>query len=216
MIDVNTCYLGDCLDIMRDMPDKCIDLVLTDPPYGIGDKLSIGGCTKPNRMQELYNNSDWIDEVPSKEYFDEIFRISKNQVISGGNYFYLPPTRGFIVWDKIKSATNYSQAEYIWTSFDRVSKIFRFCSNGGFVLNKNNLKLHPTQKPLELIEWILKEYSSEDQIIFDPFAGSHTTAVACINTGRKFICVEKDEEFYNLGIERVKKAQAQGKLEAWF
>ena len=91
---INKIHCCDCLDLMREMPDKSVDLVLTDPPYGIGDKLAIGGATKRNLMMELYLASPWEDVAPSKEYFDEIFRISKNQIICGGNYFDLPPTRG--------------------------------------------------------------------------------------------------------------------------
>jgi site-specific DNA-methyltransferase (adenine-specific) len=213
-LDINTIYHGDCLDLMKDIPDKSIDLVLTDPPYGIGDKF-VGGCKTPNRMQELYNISNWVDVAPDQKYFDEIFRVSKNQIICGGNYFDLPPTRGFIVWDKIKHASNYSHAEYLWTSFDMVSKIFRFCSNGGFVINKQNAKLHPTQKPIELMEFCLQLCSEEGQTIFDPFLGSGTTAVACINTGRNYIGIEKDEEYFNIAQKRVKEAQGQSKLEVY-
>jgi site-specific DNA-methyltransferase (adenine-specific) len=207
---MNCILLGDCLDVMREMPDKCVDLVLTDPPYGIGDKLAIGGCTKRNLMQELYNESKWVDVAPSQEYFNELFRISKHQIICGGNYFDLPPTRGFIVWDKVKFATNYSQVEYIWTSFDAIATIFRFCSNGGFVVKPEEKHVHPTQKPTPLFEWILNKYSKPDDIILDPFLGSGTTIAACINTGRSnWIGIEKEADYCALAEQRIARATQQ-------
>ena len=212
---INKIHCCDCLDLMREMPDKSVDLVLTDPPYGIGDKLAIGGATKRNLMQELYLSSPWEDIAPSKEYFDEIFRVSKNQIICGGNYFDLPPTRGFIVWDKIKFASNYSQVEYIWTSFDCISRIFKYCSNGGFVIKPEDKHEHPTQKPLALIKWILEKYSDEGMTVLDPFMGSGTTCVACKKLGRNYIGIEKEPEYIKIAEKRLEKVNNH-KIEEWF
>lgn len=218
MLELNKIYCGDCLDFMLEMGDKSVDLVLTDPPYGLGDKLCVGGLSQgkgPIRMQELYLKSPWIDKKPTMEYFNEIFRISKNQIIWGGNYFNLPPCRCFICWDKIKATSNYSKAEYAWTSFDSVAEIFHFCSNGGFVTTKENTKQHPTQKPVELMEFCLLKYSKPNQIIFDPFAGSGTTGIACIKTNRNFILIEKEPEYVKV-IEKRLAALPNTKLERWF
>ena len=214
-LELNRIYNMDCLEGMRQIEDKSIDLVITDPPYGIGDKLAIGGCKVPNRMQELYLESQWNDIKPTKEYFGEMFRISKNQIICGGNYFDLPPTRGFIVWDKVKFASNYSQCEYIWTSFDCISRIFKFCSNGGFVIAPEDEKIHPTQKPIKLFEWIIKNYAKEGDIICDPFFGSGSCLVAAVRLGHPIIGVEKERTYFTKGKARIEAAQKQNKLHQW-
>ena len=214
-LPLNKVYLMDCLDVMKTFEDKSVDLVLTDPPYGIGDKLAIGGATKRNLMMELYLASPWEDIAPSKEYFDEIFRISKNQIICGGNYFDLPPTRGFIVWDKMKFASNYSQVEYIWTSFDCISRIFKYCSNGGFVIKPEDKHEHPTQKPLALMKWILEKYSDEGMTVLDPFMGSGTTCVACKKLGRNYIGIEKEAAYVAIAEKRLEKVNNH-KIEEWF
>ena len=214
-LPLNKVYLMDCLDVMKTLEDKSVDLVLTDPPYGIGDKLAIGGATKRNLMMELYLASPWEDIAPSKEYFDEIFRISKNQIICGGNYFDLPPTRGFIVWDKMKFASNYSQVEYIWTSFDCISRIFKYCSNGGFVIKPEDKHEHPTQKPLALMKWILEKYSDEGMTVLDPFMGSGTTCVACKKLGRNYIGIEKEAAYVAIAEKRLEKVNNH-KIEEWF
>ena len=203
---INKIHCCDCLDLMREMPDKCVDLVLTDPPYGIGDKLCNGGNINGNNvMQKLYWATEWEDVAPKQEYFDEIVRISKNQIIFGGNYFNLPPTRGFIVWDKIKFSDRHSQVEYIWTSFDCISRIFKYCSNGGFVIKPEDRHEHPTQKPLALMKWILEKYSDEGMTVLDPFLGSGTTAVACKKLGRNYIGIEKEPAYVEIALKRLEK-----------
>ena len=227
---MNKCYLGDCLDIMRDMPDKCIDLVLTDPPYGIGITGKVGG-DKPFGSNKTRIRGDSIckvkeyisfddSNVPDKIYFDELRRISKNQIIFGGNYFadMLPASSCWLVWDKDNGDNDFADCELCWTSFPTAVRKYKWRWNG--LLQEDMAhkikRVHPTEKPYPLLEEIIRDYSKEGEIIFDGFAGSFSVAHACINTGRKFICVEKDEEYYKMGVERVRKAQAQGKLEAWF
>ena len=218
-MEMNKCYLGDCLDLMKDIPDKSIDLVLTDPPYGIGEcgakNHSRGHLTEPKK----YTPKDWDFEKPNKIYFDEIQRISKNQIIFGGNYFadMLPPSSCWLVWDKDNTG-DFADCELCWTSFKTAVRKYKWRWNG--LLQEDMAhkikRVHPTEKPYPLLEEIIRDYSKEGDIIFDGFAGSFSVAHACINTGRKFICVEKDEEYYKMGVERVRKAQAQGKLDAWF
>jgi len=200
-LGINKIYCADCLDLMKEMEDNSVDLVLTDPPYGIG---KFG-----DRIDKSFKINDW-DFIPTKKYFDEIFRISKNQIIWGGNYFRLPPTKGFLIWDKEQPFEfSLAMCEMAWTSFDKPAKIFRYR-----VLNDK--KEHPTQKALKLFEWCIVNSSKEGQTIFDPFLGSGTTAVACINTGRNFIGIEKDADYFEIAQRRIKEAQEQERIDQWF
>ena len=215
----NKITLGDSLEILKQLPDKCIDLILTDPPYGIScDGGSYGLGVKPKEITK----KNWDDKIPEKIYFDEMFRVSKNQIIFGGNYFteYLKPTKAWIVWDKIgnlKLENNFSQCELIWTSFRAVTKKLTFIQQG-FInddKNENKNRFHPTQKPLKLFEMILRDYKQScggGVLIADFFSGSGTTAVACHNLGLDFIAVEKDEEYYNKSVRRLQEEQTQQKL----
>ena len=210
---------GDCLEVMKQLPDKCIDLVLTDPPYGIScDGGSYGLGVKPKDLKK----KSWDKGIPEQIYFDEMFRVSKNQIIFGGNYFtkYLPPTKAWLIWDKIgglKLKNNFSECELIWTSFKSVTKKITFIQQGFINDDKeeNKFRFHPTQKPLKLLEMILRNYAPKvagGGLIADFYSGSGTTAVACYNLGLPFICVEKDPEYYELSVQRLKDAQAQLRL----
>ena len=208
MIDIesitNTIINDDCMNILKQLPDKCIDLVLTDPPYGIGNKFKGGTNSKLSKFNNIVNKG-W-DNAPSEEYFNEILRVSKNQIIWGGNYFNLAPTRCFLIWDKMISFDfSLAMAEYAWTSFDKLAKIYKMPSEKQF-------REHPTQKPLKLFEMILRDYSNENDLILDCFSGSGTTAVACHNLKRRFICIEKDYDYWKASVERLQNAQAQMKL----
>ena len=205
-LDINTIYHGDCLELMKDIPDKSIDLVLTDPPYGISINNNMG--RRKGDKPSDYKKCDWDKSRPDKIYFDEIQRISKNQIIFGGNYFadMLPPSSCWLVWDKgFSEDLSFAQIELVWSSFTSSSKKCKMSSS-------QKDRVHPTQKPIKLIEWCLNKYSDEGMTIFDPFLGSGTTAIACINTGRNFIGIEKDEDYFNLAQKRVKEAQGQKRL----
>jgi site-specific DNA-methyltransferase (adenine-specific) len=147
------------------------------------------------------------DFAPSKEVFDEIFRVSKNQIIWGGNYFNLPPTRCFNVWKKLTISEKFSMAmcEYAWTSFNENAKIFEFAPQ-----DKN--RFHPTQKPVDLIAKQLNLYSKEGDLVLDCFSGSGTTAIACHRLKRRFICIEKDPEYWAASVKRLEEEQSQGVL----
>lgn len=196
---------ADCLDILKQLPDKCIDLVLTDPPYGLNKKFKGGKSGKMNFNSIVDKGWDFTHD---KEVFEEIVRVSKNQIIWGGNYFadMLPPSRCWIVWDKM-IAENFSLAmlELAYTSFDKNAKIFRYPSEKDF-------RLHPTQKPLQLFKKCIAEYSKEGDLIADFFSGSGTTAVASWELKRKFICVEKDFDYWKASCKRLEDAQRQGVL----
>lgn len=200
---INKIINADCLDILRQLPDKCVDLVLTDPPYGIGvDKMTMfDGAKKQKRHKE------YADIAPSADVFKQIFRVSQNQIIWGGNYFYLLPTRCNLIWDKNQDFSG-ADFELAWTSFNKPSKIFRMSRIEAY----GKGTIHPTQKPLKLFEWCLQNYSKEGDLILDCFSGSGTTAVACHNLKRRFICIEKDPEYYAASVERLEEVQAQGLL----
>jgi site-specific DNA-methyltransferase (adenine-specific) len=202
----------DCQEFMSRYPDKHFELAIVDPDYGLGDKLCVGGG-KDNRMQELYLKGSWIDKKPNKNYFDEMFRVSQNQIIWGGNYFSLPPTRGFIIWDKVKFAYNYSQAEFAWTSFDCISRILKYCSNGGFVQKPIDAKIHPTQKPVALYKWLLKNYAKPGDKILDTHMGSGSSRIAAYDMGFDFYGCELDQEYFDASCQRFDRFKAQLKLD---
>ena len=151
----NKITLGDCFDIMKQLPDKCIDLVLTDPPYGIS-------YSQNPHSQSKMKKKDWDSGVPSDDLFLEIFRVSKNQIIFGGNYFpvlWKYGGRGFIFWNKYTPVPNFADGELAWTSFDRVAKCYNFPWSGFVKTGETEKAIHPTQKPLKLIETILRDYA---------------------------------------------------------
>ena len=181
---------------------------------GIFDKYEIKATRTGGTWNKKYARGDsavnfithW-DIAPNKEVFDEIFRVSKNQIIWGGNYFNLPPTRCFNIWKKLTISENFTMAmaEYAWTSFNDNAKLWEFAP-------QDKSRFHPTQKPLKLIEKQIALYSNENDLILDCFSGSGTTAVACHNLKRRFICIEKDYDYWKASVERLKNAQAQMKL----
>lgn len=215
MIEVNKIYNADCMDILKQLPDKCIDLVLTDPPYGINIAKNgkVGGC-KCCAVTD-YGKKDWDNKIPEKEVFDEIFRVSKKQIIFGGNYFveYLHNSPCWLVWDK-NNTGNFADCELAWTNFKSAVRKYLWTWNGMLQHDMKNkdVRIHPTQKPLKLFEMILNDYSNENDLILDCFSGSGTTAIACHNLKRRFICIERDTDYYNASVERLKIAQSQLRL----
>lgn len=193
---INKIINADCMDILKQLPDKCIDLVLTDPPYGIG--------ISNNPVRQKHTKKDWDKQIPISDIFNEIFRVSKEQIIWGGNYFNLPPTQGFFIWDKLQPE-NFSLAmcEFAWYSKQQPAKMFSYS-----VLKEKD-KIHPTQKPIQLFQWLLNRESKENELILDPFSGSGTTAIACHNLKRRFICIEKDAEYWQASVERLEQHQRQ-------
>jgi len=227
--ELNKIYCGDCLDLMTEMEDNSVDLVLTDPPYGIGECGAknhhrggpFGGVKNSKPTQKVieskkYAPKKWDYTRLSKDYFDEIQRVSKNQIIFGGNYYtdYLPPSPCWVVWDKDNSG-DFADCELCWTSFSTAVRKIKWRWNGMLQedMQHKEKRVHPTQKPRKLIEWILNKYSEAGQTVFDPFLGSGTTAVACINTGRNFIGIEKDPDYFEIAQKRIKEALGQTRLD---
>ena len=213
MIPLNTIQCRDCLEGMREIPDKSIDLVITDPPYGLGSRVVDGGSVSP-LIRAANNDVKTWDVKIEKKYFDEIFRISKNQIIWGGNYYLdiLRNVRCFIIWDKMIHGNTYSDCDFAWSSFDSPSRIW--VKNIVDVTMEG--RIHPTQKPVKLFEWIIKNYAKPGDTICDPFFGSGSCLVACVRMGHQFIGFEKDKKYFDAAQLRIKKAQEQGKIGMWF
>mgnify|MGYP001562625825 CR=1 FL=1 len=198
---INKVIQGDCLEIMKQMPDKCVDLVLTDPPYGIGEDER--SADEVGRLSWKVENR-WDLTIPSKEVFTEIMRVSKNQIIWGGNYFIengLKNSRCWLSWYKMQEFSG-ADMELAWTSFDMSSKTFKMSR---VEFHGKEKKQHPTQKPLELMKWIIENYANKDDLIFDPFLGSGTTAVAAKQLGRKYIGIEISEKYCEISRQRLRQ-----------
>lgn len=187
------------MDLMSRYSDNYFDIAIVDPPYGILNKTKRGGDHKFN-MDEY---SLW-DIKPKEEYFNELFRVSKNQIIWGGNYFgqlwaRSEYNKGFIIWDKNQPETlnNFSMAEMAWSSLDRPSKIFKYS------VRKNRNKIHPTQKPIELYEWLLKMYANPNDKILDTHLGSGTIAIACYSAGLSLTACEISETYYSKALNKI-------------
>lgn len=214
--ELNRIYQGDCLEIMRGWPDACVDLVVTDPPYGVGrDKgfEGFGGFGKPIARRR-FEDDNWDESIPPPETFREIMRVSRNQIFFGGNFFahLLPPSTHWIFWDKIQTMPTFGDGELIWTSFPRksVKKItFQF---NGLLSESKDKREHPTQKPSELVGRLLTEYAPTDAVILDCFSGSGTTLYAAERLGMKWIGIEREPKYCAIAQSRVDAERAQGKL----
>ena len=197
-------YCADCLTILPQLADGCVDAVVTDPPYGIGEH---GGRFRDRKGggHRVLPNLGWDNSRPTADAFDGILRVSHHQAVWGGNYFadMLPVSRGWLYWDK-KMGGDFSDGELAWTSRDAVLKSFSYC-------NKRHGKVHPTQKPLPLIEWCLSFFPTAETIL-DPFMGSGSTGVACVKTGRQFIGIEMERKYFDIAVRRIQEAFADHAL----
>jgi site-specific DNA-methyltransferase (adenine-specific) len=201
LLDLRNC---DCMDLMAQYPDKHFKLAIVDPPYGI----DIGNAGKGKWVSSRLERKDWDKIKPTEEYFSELIRVSKNQVVFGGNYFSLPPSRCWIVWDKGAGfkGRDFAECELCWTSFDKNAKVFSYdpLAKGDY-----HGKIHPTQKPVALYRWLLANYASEGDNILDTHLGSASSAIACHYAGYHLTGSELDADYFNASIERVKRETAQ-------
>ena len=198
-------YNIDCLEYMRQLPDKAFTLAIADPPYGIKEAGGqTGGMGKLKTRVFTNGCIDRWDKAPSAEFFRELRRVSENQIIWGGNYFDLPPTRCFICWDKCQPWSNFSQAEFAWTSFTLPAKMFHFD-------NRTCDKIHPTQKPVELYAFCLATFAPPTGRIFDPMMGSQSSRIAAFKMGYDYVGCELDKEYFDKGCERFER-ECQGVL----
>ena len=217
-------YNMDCMDGMKEFPDKYFDLAIVDPPYGIGvmtmNYTTLGAIRAHGyaaaKRRDYRKQSEW-DIKPQNEYFVELIRVSKKQIIWGGNYFadILAPSKSYLIWDKRcndNMINDFADCEYAWMSNGMgVARVFRYVWNGmiqGNMKSKEE-RFHPTQKPVALYEWILSKYAKEGDIILDTHVGSASSLIACHNTNHKYIGFEIDEEYFRLAKERLEAETAQ-------
>lgn len=206
-----TLNLGDCLESMKAMPDNAYDLAIVDPPYGIGaGGVSFKSGTR--KKSNFHKVNDWDTSTPPQEYWDELFRVSKNQIVWGANYMtnYLPPSKGWVVWDKKTGDNSYGDGELAYTSFDRALKIVVKYWSGAHAKEKNQIdRIHPTQKPVMLYEWLLDNYAKEGDRILDTHLGSGSIAIACHNRGFSLDAWEIDAEYHAAAVKRFNQHIAQ-------
>jgi site-specific DNA-methyltransferase (adenine-specific) len=188
------------MDYMNGLELNAFELAIVDPPYGIG--------ISSNPFRQKFEKCDWDNTIPNKQYFDILMRVSKNQIIWGGNYFDLPPSQGFIIWDK-KQPQDFSSAmcEMAWMSLQKPAKIFR-----KHVVTAEPNKIHPTQKPIKLYRWLLQNYAKQGDRILDTHLGSGSSAIACYEEGFDFVGIELDKDYYDAAVKRFRQHIAQGSL----
>jgi len=202
--------------LMARYPDNYFDLAIVDPPYGINvSKTGNVGGVKLAKVKN-YGKKDWDNSIPTKQYFKELQRVSKNQIIWGGNYMieYLQNTPCFLIWDK-NNTGNFADAELAWTSFLSSTRIFKYTWNGMFqekMGNNKEIRIHPTQKPADLYKWILDKYCKENDKILDTHLGSGSIAIACHDYGFELTACELDKEYYDKAVQRIKNHVSQQKL----
>ena len=187
-------HFGDSLAAMRAMPDQCYDLAIVDPPYGI----KRAGHDKTHGWK-FFEKKSWDNEIPPPEYFAELRRVSKQQIIWGGNYFDLPPTRCILIWDKCQYNLDMGDGEMAWTSFDRVMRIW---AKNRCVLLQEGGTIHPTQKPVALYQWCLEHFAKPGDRILDTHLGSGSIAIACHNMGYDLDAWELDPEYHAAAVAR--------------
>ena len=213
-----TLYLGDCTEILPTL-DK-MDAVVTDPPYGIGEssekvksrQRQEGGSSKALADQRDYGDFNWDQKTPEKDVFDAMRNLSKWQIIFGGNYFELPPTKCWLIWDKENGENDFADAELAWTNLNKAVRLKRYMWNGMLRANKEPRGDHPTQKPVGIMEWCISHLPDGTETVLDPFMGSGTTGVACMNLQRKFIGIEREQKYFDIACKRIEQAQKQERL----
>ena len=199
----------DCMELLRQTPDKYYSLGIIDPPYGIGvDGQKKSTSKHGGRREKEFKN--WDNQTPKKEYWEQLFRVSKNQIIWGANYFteYLPPSMGWIFWDKGQRICN-SDGELAFSSFQRALRVYEV---NRVHITQNGDTEHPTQKPVKLYRWLLKNYAKEGDKILDTHGGSMSSAIACHQMGFDLTLCELDKDYYEAGVKRFREQTMQQSL----
>ena len=215
---ISNAFNMDCMEAMKEFPDKYFDLAIVDPPYGIGESNKQRKNTPTKKWLSAKNNiqyskKKWDGKIPNEKYFNELFRISKNQIIWGGNYMteYLPPKMGWIFWDKKTGDSDFSDGELAWSSFDKALRKFEWLWSG-FKKQQPEKRLHPTQKPVALYKWLLSNYAKQGDKILDTHLGSGSSRVAAYDMGFDFWGYELDSEYFEAQEKRFNNFKMQGKL----
>lgn len=208
MLELNKLYNMDCMEGMKQFPDKYFELAIVDPPYGI-KRFSTRVENPSIRFDKEGKINKW-DIKPNQEYFEELFRVSKQQIIWGANNFTLPQTEYFIVWDKQQTVDNFASAEYAWTNCKKPAKVFRYSIHQVMADRKEECgKIHPTQKPIALYKWLLMNYANPGDKILDTHVGSASSLIACYDMGFDYIGFEIDKDYFNAAQKRIEENKAQ-------
>ena len=204
--------LGDCMDVMKTFPDGHFDLAIVDPPYGIGahEEQGLGDGRNGNRKESKWIGGKWDQSVPSAEYFAELRRVSKHQIVWGGNYFDLPPSRGFLIWDKVQRIDQ-ADCEMAWTSLGSSARIFTF-ARGNLQGFRNPDRFHPTEKPVKLYSWIFANYATPGMRVLDTHMGSGSIAIAAHYAGVHLTACEIDADYFAAATARIERETRQTDL----
>jgi site-specific DNA-methyltransferase (adenine-specific) len=199
-----TLYCGDCMEGMQEMNDKAFDLAIVDPPYGL--ERFKKGCSIINKHGG--NDREWNNTKPTVEYFGELSRVAKHQIIWGGNNFELPPSEYFVIWQKGNALEfSFAMVEMAWTNIKKPAKLFTH-----FHAATNDVRIHPTQKPVRLYSWLLANYAKPGQTILDTHLGSGSSVIACLDRGHSVTAYEIDEEYFDAACLRIEQSLQQLKL----
>ena len=205
-----TLYLGDCHDILPLLPK--VDAVITDPPYGIGEAAGKNKSRGKLAVAKDFGNDAWDDEPISDDLIRMVREAGKWSVIFGGNYYALPPAKCWLVWDKENGESDFADCELAWTNLPKAVRRIRYMWNGMLRANGEARGDHPTQKPIGVMAWAINHVPDPCRTILDPFMGSGTTGVACMNLGRSFIGIEREPKYFDIACRRIEDAQRQGRL----
>jgi DNA modification methylase len=203
-----TLYLGDCRDILPTLPK--VDAVVTDPPYGIGEAAGKNRSRGLLAQSKDYGDDTWDDTPIDAETIAKIVEKARFSVIFGGNYYLLPPTSCWLVWDKENGDTDFADCELAWTNIPKAVRRIRYMWHGMLRANKEQRGDHPTQKPVGVMKWAIGHVPPPAETILDPFMGSGTTGVAAVQMGRSFIGIEREPKYFDIACKRIEDAQRQG------
>jgi DNA modification methylase len=209
--NVNQIVCGDSFEIIKQIPDGVVDLVLTDPPYGIGESAK-KNLTRGNGLAPPtdYGDSDWDRQPVSPEHIAEIRRVSQHQIIFGGNFYDLPPSSCWLIWDKDNQGTDFADCEMAWTNFPRAVRIIKWRWSGMLqerMGSKKEKRVHLTQKPLPVMKWAITKAPHDCRLVLDPFCGSGTTCVAAKELGLAYIGIDINERYCGMARERLKQTE---------
>ena len=198
-----TLYLADCMEVLPNLPR--VDACITDPPYGIGDKWDKEGGFASCGGKLWNGDAGWDCAAPDNTLIEKIVFAGNTSILWGGNYFNLPPSRGYLIWDKMQSSFSLADSEFAWVSKPITPKTFRYAR----AQLASEGKVHPTQKPLDLMKWCIEQCKPAPKTILDPFMGSGTTGVAAVQMGRSFIGIEREPKYFDIACQRIENAQRQ-------
>jgi DNA modification methylase len=201
-----TLYLGDCIDLLSEIGP--FDALVTDPPYGIGESGAKSASRSNLAPADKYTHLSWDDSTADKEI--ELARtLTKYQIIFGGNYYHLPPTKCWLVWNKLNGANDFADCELAWTNLNKAVRKIDYMWHGMIRMEKDIERTHPTQKPVGVMNFCLDQLPDDAELIVDPFMGSGTTGVACMERQKTFIGIEREEEYFQVACERIYNATKQ-------